>query len=198
VVVLSSVDRSLGLLVFEIVVMVYDPVAFELASDRPGVLGSAVIKGQATEVIDISHFLPAAFGNRLDRPERHGATRKLLLIDDQAFFRNMLAPILSAAGYAVTTAASAAEALARITGGERFDAVITDLDMPEISGFELAQALRSDPVTAGLPVIGLTAIDAPDTAHGARQAGIRDCVAKFDRAALVAAVGSLGPIERAA
>ena len=47
----------MGLLVDEIVDIVDDLVNIEIASNRPGVLGSAVIKGQATEVIDISHFL---------------------------------------------------------------------------------------------------------------------------------------------
>jgi two-component system chemotaxis sensor kinase CheA len=110
----------------------------------------------------------------------------------------MLAPIATAAGYSVTVAASATEALARINAGERFDVVLTDLDMPEMTGFELAQTLLGDPVTAGVPVIGLTPIDSPETAHSARQVGIRDCIAKFDRAALVAALRSTGGMEQAA
>ena len=69
-----------------------------------------------------------------------------------------------------------------IKGGERFDVIVTDLDMPDITGFELAQMLRSDPITAAVPVIGLTPVESPEMARCARQFGARDCVAKFDRA----------------
>jgi two-component system chemotaxis sensor kinase CheA len=198
-VVFSDEERSMGLLVDEIVDIVDDPLAIEVASDRPGVLGSAVIKGQATEVIDISHFLPLAFGQRYAHVERRSGQRKVLLVDDQAFFRNLLSPIISAAGYAVTVASGAAQALNLIKNGERFDVVITDLDMPETTGFELAQSLRDDPLTAGVPVIGLTPVDSPDMVRCARQVGARDCVAKFDRSGLVAALEmSRSSVEQAA
>jgi two-component system chemotaxis sensor kinase CheA len=178
----------MGLLVDEIVDIVDDPLAIEIASSRPGVLGSAVVKGQATEVIDISHFLPLAFGQQYGRVEPRSGQRKVLLVDDQAFFRNLLSPIVKAAGYEVTVAAGATEALRLIKNGERFDVVLTDLDMPDMSGFELSQLLRDDPLTAGVPVIGLTPVDSPDMARCAQQFGARDCVAKFDRASLINAL----------
>ena len=85
-------------------------------------LGSAIIKGQATEVLDIAHYLPLAFedwlawaGGRQDR-----SPVRVLLIDDAPFFRNMLAPVLKAAGYAVTPAASGQEALALFEGHVAF------------------------------------------------------------------------------
>jgi two-component system chemotaxis sensor kinase CheA len=198
-VVFSDEERSMGLLVDEIVDIVDDPLEIEVASDRPGVLGSAVIKGQATEVIDISHFLPLAFGNRYGRVEKRVMQRKVLLIDDQAFFRNLLSPIISAAGYTVTAAAGAAEALDMMKNGERFDVILTDLDMPDMSGFELAQSLRADPLTAGVPVIGLAPVDSPEMAKCARQFGARDCVAKFDRNGLISALEmSDAAVEQAA
>jgi two-component system chemotaxis sensor kinase CheA len=198
-VVFSDEERTMGLLVDEIVDIVDDPLQIELTSDRPGVLGSAVIKGQATEVIDISHFLPLAFGDRYGRVERQATPRKVLLVDDQAFFRNLLSPIIGAAGYAVTIAAGAGDAMNLIKNGERFDVVLSDLDMPDMSGFELAQMLRDDPLTAGVPVIGLAPVESSDMIRCARQFGIRDCVAKFDRNGLIAALEmSRAALEQAA
>src|SRR5262249_55498999 len=88
--------RSMGLVVDEIVDIVEERLSIELTSQRPGVLGSAVIKGLATEVIDIAHYLPLAFEDWLGwkghRP--HRPLRRLLLVDDAPFFRNMLAPVL--------------------------------------------------------------------------------------------------------
>jgi two-component system chemotaxis sensor kinase CheA len=188
--VFSDQGRSMALIVDEIVDIVEERLDIELASQRPGVLGSAVIKGQATEVIDIAHFLPLAFEDWLhwkgQDPRR--ALPRVLLIDDASFFRNMLTPVLKAAGYAVTSVASAQEALALMQAGRRFDVVLTDIEMPGMNGFDFASAVRSNPRTAQLPIIGLSSLVSPEAIERGRQVGLHDYVAKFDRQGLIAAL----------
>ena len=55
--------RSMGLVVDEIIDIVEEQLHIEVAGASEGILGSAVIKGQATEVIDVGHFLPMAFAD---------------------------------------------------------------------------------------------------------------------------------------
>src|SRR5215510_12712351 len=188
--VFADEGRSMGLVVDEIVDIVEERLRIELASQRPGVLGSAIIKGQATEVVDIAHYLPLAFEDWLawagGRPDRSPV--RVLLIDDAPFFRNMLAPVLKAAGYVVTPASSGQEALALIEGGARFDIVVTDLDMPGMDGFDFTAAIRKDPRTAAIPVIGLSSLASPETIERGRKVGLHDYVAKFDRSGLIAAL----------
>ena len=188
--VFSDEQRAMGLVVDEIVDIVQDRLDIELISENAGLLGSAVIKGQATEIIDIGHFLPLAFGDWHNRklPGEDKALRRALLIDDSPFFRNMLAPVVKAAGYAVTTAASAGEALAVLESGERFQFVITDIEMPGMDGFDLASALRANPWTAQLPIVGLSSMLSPLAIERGKSVGLRDCVAKFDRCGLLAAL----------
>jgi two-component system chemotaxis sensor kinase CheA len=188
--VFSDEGRSMALVVDEIVDIVEEKLDIELASDRPGVLGSAVIKGQATEVIDIAHYLPLAFEDWLHwKDQRSGRTpRCVLLIDDAAFFRNMLSPVLKAAGYAVTAVASAPDALALMQDGQRFDIVITDIEMPGMNGFELASAMHDNPRTADIPIIGLSSLISTEAVERGRQVGLYDYVAKFDRQGLIAAL----------
>ncbi len=188
--VFSDEGRSMALIVDEIVDIVEDRLDIELASERPGVLGSAVIKGQATELIDIGHFLPLAFEDWMHWREQHTAqtARPLLLIDDSAFFRNMLTPVLKAAGYAVTAVSSAHDALTLLRDGRRFDLIITDIDMPGMDGFELTSLVRNDPRTAAMPVIGLSSLVSPEAIERGRQVGLHDYVAKFDRQGLIAAL----------
>jgi two-component system chemotaxis sensor kinase CheA len=187
--VFSDDGRSMGLVVDEIIDIVEDRLDIQVASERPGVLGSAVIKGRATEVIDIGHFLPLAFEDWFRRKDMRAASgRTLLLVDDSAFFRNMLAPVLRAAGYQVTTVPSAQDAVTLLKQGQRFDVVITDIDMPGMSGFDLAESMRGDPRTAHLPVIALTSIVSPEAVERGRQVGFHDYVAKFDRQGLIAAL----------
>jgi two-component system, chemotaxis family, sensor kinase CheA len=188
--VFSNEQRAMGLVVDEIVDIVQDRLDIELISETAGLLGSAVIKGQATEIIDIGHFLPLAFGDWRNRKlsGEDKAVRRALLIDDSPFFRNMLAPVVKAAGYAVTTAASAGEALAVLESGERFQFVITDIEMPGMDGFDLASALRANPSTAQLPIVGLSSMLSPQAIERGKSVGLRDCVAKFDRCGLLAAL----------
>ena len=154
----SDGDRSMALVVDEIVDIVEDRLDIEVASDNAGVLGSAIIKGQATEIIDVGHFLPLAFEDwfrRKEQPRARKRAHRCCWSTTSPFFRNMLTPVLQAAGYEVTAVGSAPEALALIEDGSAFDVVITDIEMPEMDGFEFAEALRADPRTADLPVIAL-------------------------------------------
>jgi two-component system chemotaxis sensor kinase CheA len=182
--------RSMALMVDEIVDIVEERLDIELTSTTAGVLGSAVIKGQATEVIDIAHYLPLAFEDWMHwrHHQTNAAPHQVLLVDDAAFFRNMLAPVLKAAGYVVTPASSADEAIALLQGGRRFDVVVTDIEMPGKDGFELASAVRANPRTANLPVIGLSSLVSPEAIERGRQVGLHDYVAKFDRQGLIAAL----------
>jgi two-component system chemotaxis sensor kinase CheA len=188
--VFSDGGRSMGLVVDEIVDIVEDTLEIEVGSDTPGLLGSAIIKGQATEIVDVGHFLPLAYADWFRRRDMgaQALTRALLLVDDSAFFRNMLTPVLKAAGYDVTAVAAPTEALALIRQGERFDVVVSDIEMPGMNGFELAEAIRADERGAAIPIIALSSITSPATVERGRQAGFQEFVAKFDRPGLIAAL----------
>lgn len=197
--VFSDGARSMALVVDEIVDIVEDRLEIEVAGSD-GVIGSAIIKGQATEIIDVGHFLPLAFEDWFRRKEQKLALRprSVLLVDDSPFFRNMLAPVLQAAGFEVTTVGSGAEALAHIDGGRAVDIVITDIEMPEMDGFALTQALRRHPRGAELPVIGLSSVVSAEAIARGRQVGFHDYVAKFDRQGLIAALKEQSEFGRAA
>ena len=189
--VFSDGNRSMGLMVDEIVDIVEDTLDIQVGSDRAGVLGSAVVRGQATEIIDVGHFLPLAYtdwfrGQDLRAHDRQ--ERTLLLVDDSAFFRNMLSPVLKAAGYEVTAVSSAHEALAMLKKGRRFDALVTDIDMPDMDGFALAEAVRGELKFGEIPMIALSSSSTPESIERGRQVGFHDYVAKFDRQSLIAAL----------
>ncbi|WP_338693477.1 hybrid sensor histidine kinase/response regulator [Bradyrhizobium sp. 26S5] len=190
ILVFADDGRSMGLVVDEIIDIVEERLNIEVAGSQDGILGSAVIKGQATEVIDVGHFLPMAFADWFSRKEMRpsASAQSVLLVDDSAFFRNMLAPVLKAAGYKVRTAPNAQEGLAALRSGQAFDVVLTDIEMPEMNGFEFAENIRSDHNLIGLPIIALSAMVSPAAIERGRQAGFHDYVAKFDRPGLIAAL----------
>ena len=190
ILVFADDGRAMGLVVDEIIDIVEERLNIELASENEGVVGSAVIKGLATEVIDVGHFLPLAFADWFKRKEMNPSlqSQSILLVDDSAFFRNMLAPVLKAAGYRVTPAAHAQEALERLRAGQTYDVVLTDIEMPDMNGFELAESIRADQRISDVPIIALSSLISPAAIERGRQAGFHDYVAKFDRPGLIAAL----------
>ncbi len=190
ILVFADDGRSMGLVVDEIIDIVEERLNIEVAGSGAGILGSAVIKGQATEVIDVGHFLPMAFADWFTRKEMRPsmASQSVLLVDDSAFFRNMLAPVLKAAGYRVRTAPNAQEALTTLRSGQSFDAVLTDIEMPDMNGFELAEVIRADQHLSQMPIIALSSLISPAAIERGKLAGFHDYVAKFDRPGLIAAL----------
>jgi two-component system chemotaxis sensor kinase CheA len=190
ILVFADDGRSMGLVVDEIIDIVEERLNIEVAGSHAGILGSAVIKGQATEVIDVGHFLPMAFADWFSRKEMRpsASAQAVLLVDDSAFFRNMLAPVLKAAGYRVRVAAGAQEGLVALRSGQSFDVVLTDIEMPEMNGFEFAETIRADQHLNQIPIIGLSALVSPAAIERGRIAGFHDYVAKFDRPGLIAAL----------
>jgi two-component system chemotaxis sensor kinase CheA len=88
----------------------------------------------------------------------------------------------------VTAVGAAQEALALARETTGFHVVVSDIEMPDMNGFELAEALRADPRTAQLPIIALSSLTNPAAIERGRQAGFHDYVAKFDRQGLIAAL----------
>jgi two-component system chemotaxis sensor kinase CheA len=198
--VFSDGSRSMALVVDEIIDIVDDSLHIQVGSDNAGVLGSAIVRGHATEIIDVGHFLPLAFEDwfrRKEQPLQHRA-HTVLLVDDSPFFLNMLTPVLQAAGYLVTTAGSAHDALALLRDGRLFDVVITDIEMPDMNGFQFAESVRADPRTAELPVIALSSVVSAEAIERGRRVGFHDYVAKFDRQGLIAALKEQTEVGRAA
>lgn len=189
VLVFADGDHSMGLVVDEIVDVVEDRLHVELSSTRPGLLGSAVVAGQATDVIDIAYWLSQARRDWFAGRTGAGASRpSLLLVDDSDFLRQLLIPWLSAAGYDVTAASSAVAALQLRDEGVRFDAIVSDIEMPEADGLAFARTVRSGGSWRALPLIAFSASNRPTIADEAFSAGFNAVVGKSDRDALLGAL----------
>lgn len=102
---------------------------------------------------------------------------KVFLIDDNPVALTMLSHALNKAGYETLTSNNGIEALIRIPV-ERPDAIVLDVMMPEIDGFETARQLRTNPVTRHIPILLLTAKDQVEDVVVGLEAGADDYVIK--------------------
>ena len=189
VLVFTDNERSMGLIVDQIVDIVEDRINIEVRPDAPWLMGSAVIAGKATEIIDAGFYLTQAYGDWFGAAEGDSkeptAPRRVLLVDDSAFFRNLIKPLLSVAGYDVTTVNHAEAALELCENGAEFDAIISDIEMPGIDGFELTRRLREIARWEDTPIIALSSHTGPRDLDRGREVGFTDYIAKLDRDALL-------------
>jgi two-component system chemotaxis response regulator CheY len=82
-------------------------------------------------------------------------TASILTVDDSASLRMAIRIALTGAGYRVTEAGDGVEGLAK-AGAEKFDLIVTDLNMPNMDGLTMIRELRKQPTQAGVPIIFLT------------------------------------------
>jgi two-component system chemotaxis sensor kinase CheA len=188
--VISPDGEPFGLLVDSIVDIIEHGLDVEIGGDAPGVIGVADIDGKAVELLDIAFFLEMArasqngdFAGGKKRGRSGDGRPRLLLIDDAAFFRDMLAATLQAQGFDVVKAGSGADALARVLREPGFDVLLVDVELPDASGFELAERLRE--AGARAPMVAIAPYATRDITRAALAAGMAGAVGKFQRAQMM-------------
>ncbi len=196
ILVFAEGERMLGLVVDEVVDIVEGSLDLQLVGAiQPGILGSSIIAGRSTDVIDTVYYLrqsdAAWFELQTRDPFGADSERKVLLVEDSSFFRNLLMPMLKMAGYRVTTAEHGEAALELCRDGEDFDIIISDIEMPGLSGFDLARTLRQDERWKNVPMVALSSHANPQDFERGRNSGFNEYVTKLDPKALLTSLSRM-------
>ena len=118
-------------------------------------------------------------------------SRRILVAEDDSGVRDLIRTRLNAAGFDTHTAKNGVEALMRI-GELKPDALVLDINMPEMDGFGVLAVLKDNPVQSRLPVLVLTARHAAEDVRRAVGLGAKDYLTKpFNDAQLLARVARL-------
>jgi len=185
--ILSDGHKCLCLQVEEVVDILETPLDIKMASDNYLFLGTSVIEGIATEVVDVFEVVkqvdPDWFArNKSAKDEGKKVLPKILFVEDATFFRNLVVPVLDALGYEAWVAKDGLEACA-ILEERTPDLILTDLEMPNMDGYGLLDWVRARPEFEAVPVVALTATPI-DEIPLETQRKFHDVLIKFDRQTL--------------
>jgi two-component system chemotaxis sensor kinase CheA len=199
VVVFSKGERSIGILVDQILDIVEDQVTVRQAAARKGLIGSAVIGKKVTDLLDLHTVIQAAddgWFSGQDAQRANGAT--IMIAEVSPFVRGLVRNSLEMAGYRVVETADTAAALRELER-RKIDVVLAGLDLPSVGGHTLLEEMRRQPTLARVPAMAL--IDSTEQAVAYREhpQGFSDCQMKFDRDAMLVSLarlaGALGTPE---
>ena len=158
-----------------------------LKSHNAGCLGTAILRGRATNIVDLSYFVEkanATWKSAFGKAQAYSRPQRALIVEDSPFFRNVLRPILEAEGYNVIMAADPLEAIETLEDGVEFDIIVSDIEMPNMNGFEFAEYLQKS-AWADVPVIAVTSRFNEDDRLRGEKAGFDGFMRKLDQPALV-------------
>ena len=158
---------------------------------QDGILGSAIIKDRTTLFMDVYQIIEMHDPEFFDKPDlSEVGSARILLAEDSAFYRNLLASYLTAAGYEVITCEDGAQAWDTLQS-DTFELLITDIEMPNMDGFELTKKIRADNTLKDLPVIAVTSLSGEDDRRRGMEAGFNEYQPKLDRSEVLSAVCAL-------
>jgi two-component system chemotaxis sensor kinase CheA len=197
VVVFNFAQREVGLLVHEVVDIREVDAQFDAVLFRqPGVMGSVIMAGRVTRLLDVFELTETAHPEWVECAGKaapvDGPRHTILLAEDSDFFRKQLATFLERAGHRVIACVDGLAAWNVLRQPPcPIDLVVTDVEMPNLNGFELARRIRGDAELARLPIIAVTSLASDEDRARGLEAGIEQYHVKLDREQLIATVDQI-------
>lgn len=161
-----------------------------------GVIGSLVIGEKTVRMMDLFELTQMAHPewfteDENTEPYEEERPTLILLAEDSGFFRQQVKKVLEESDYQVVDCEDGQLAWEAIDAEmDKFDLVVTDIEMPNLNGFELCDRVKKDPRFSSIPVIALTSLaGSADVQHG-MDVGIDDYQIKMDRDKLLTSVAN--------
>ncbi|WP_287125782.1 chemotaxis protein CheW [Desulfobacter sp.] len=196
VIVFKVKDRELGLMVTppvdaQEVVLNIDSSTLK----QPAISGSMIINNHTTLLVDIFELVKILNPDWFDAEAKAAATmaedgeKIILFAEDSAFFRNQVKKFMEEDGFKVIEAEDGLIAWELLKERvDDIDLVVTDLEMPNMDGFEFTKRIKSDPIYSHLGVIALTSLASEAHIEKGRSAGIDEYEIKLDREKLMSVI----------
>jgi two-component system chemotaxis sensor kinase CheA len=163
---------------------------------QTGIMGSVIIGNQTTLIVDIFELVetlrPAWFAERKavrSQEQQADKTYTVLLAEDSEFFRHQVKKFLEDEGLRVIAAEDGAVAWQRLEQhSDVISVVVTDIEMPNLNGYELTKKIKEDRRFSHLPVIAVTSLAGDESIAKGKDVGIDDYQIKLDKEKLIESV----------
>ncbi|HAK47261.1 MAG TPA: hybrid sensor histidine kinase/response regulator [Spirochaeta sp.] len=198
-IVFHAFGRDIGLLAIRPVDFIEQEMVIDHTSLRQkGVMGSVIIDGRTTMIVDVHEIVEAVYPDLVKNDETApsavktagGGKKPLILVaEDSAFFRKQVVKYFEEAGYKVLSGEDGEVAwklLAEST--QKVDLLVTDIEMPNLDGYGLVSRIRADSKYADLPIIAVTSLAGDENIEKGKAVGINDYQVKLDKDALLKSV----------
>ena len=162
----------------------------------PNILGATILgSGEVCMVLnptDLLHSLRNGSWQAVSQQTDTATKNRLLLVEDSIIIRTQMQRLLKGAGYDVTIAENGAIGL-QLVRERDFDIVLSDVEMPQMSGLEMTAQIRQDSKCDRLPIVLITTLASPEDKRRGREAGANAYLTKgdFDQQLLFDTLNSL-------
>jgi two-component system chemotaxis sensor kinase CheA len=164
------------------------PAEFDDTLRSEGIMGSMVFENQTHLMLDMHMLTAKAFPNAIKRRADDRKVRRVLLAEDDAFFRGQIVSYLKANQYLVDSYEDGLEAKKALEDEEyakTIDAIVSDIEMPRMDGIALLRYVKSMETLRHLPVIMLTAITTRDVVTKVLKSGAYAYVTKMHNSRVI-------------
>ena len=202
VLVLESQGKRIGFIVNEVLnemEVLIKPLSQPLSRVR-NIAGATILgSGKVAPVLNIPDLMKSAAQAALSSPKPGRSDAKgevirksVLVVEDSITSRMLLKNILETSGYLVVTAVDGIDALTLLKS-EKFDIVVSDVDMPRMNGFNLTEKIRGDKKLSELPVVLVTALESREDKERGIDVGANAYIVKssFDQSNLLEVIRRL-------
>jgi two-component system chemotaxis sensor kinase CheA len=197
VIVFNIAKRAVGLLAI-------GPIdALEITADiddttlnQTGIMGSTIIDQQTTMLVNVFEMVQTLFPQWFEEQEtfdfesvEEGDPPTILIAEDSKFFRNQVKGYMTEVGYNVIEGEDGMEAWNLLQeNGEKISMLVTDIEMPNMNGFELTQRIRASEQFKDLPIIALTTLASAEDIEMGKTVGVNEYHIKLDKERLMVSV----------
>lgn len=169
------------------------------AFHETGVLGHILLEQKAVRILDMQAMAHKAFPEWAAERVTHSVAAvertepvTVMVAEDSSFFRRHLSLILTESGYQVVEAEDGQDAIDQLVQGNTWvDLLVTDIEMPRMTGLELTRCVRQQPGINDIPIVAVTSLAGEEDVARGREAGVDEYHIKMDREQLIAAVAGL-------
>ena len=155
-----------------------------------GILGSTLIDGKITLLIDLYALLEIGEPESLHRVQFHAdkvKSSRILVIEDTPLFQTIVREYLSSVGFEVDVRENGKLGIEAIEQNH-YDLILCDIEMPVMDGFDVIRTLRADDKYKKLPIIALTSLDDDKLVQEGLKAGFNEWMIKLDKEKMLTTV----------